>query len=133
MEYQKVIVDDIDDLSNVMHKYQVGAFCLKNKLRTMYLLDGALHRDDGPAYIENNYGIIKNTFDEKTVVYLRGNPAQCSPTHYYYRFGEQHCEFGPAHIEYNNKYMIVNAWYYLFGVEMSKEEWDQHMETKLYW
>jgi len=68
-----------------------------------YLLDGKVHRQDGPAeiYYYNNNGKIQSE--------------------HYWINGECHRENGPARIWYYNNGKIINGEYYLNGEYITNE------------
>lgn len=130
MEYKEVVLEDVQDYFCVTlgppyllnhFLYGKGSFCLKDERLTVYLVDGFLHRDNAPALIyRDNY--INSRGMESDEFHL-----------VFYRHGQKHNESGPAHYYYdliNNKYEET---YLLFGEEVSKQEFDQKMLTKLYW
>ena len=128
MEYKEILVENVNI---VINDYKVGCICLKDQLITAYLFDGNFHRQDGPALIKLEPLYVNNKLlygDDATgaTVYF----GKCC---YYYRFGKLHCETGPAFIDYDICDKIVDQKYWLFDKSLTKEEWENQIQTKLYW
>lgn len=120
MEYKEAFVENFYNLlgnSEIFEQFYIGAFVLKDKNRLLYIVDGKIHRDNGPAQI------IFENHDPYPMIYFT-----------YYRYNSLHCETGPAYVVYNTRLINpVEEAYFLNDSELSKQKWEEQVQTKLYW
>ena len=126
MEYEEVIVDDIERHFDyftgfVSPEFSTGNFCLKDKSTMMYLQNGKIHRNNAPARIGYEANIYERAHNLHKIVFT------------FYVNGRLHNETGPAQIRLNEAGEEDLYLYYLKGRFLTKEEWEQQVQTKLYW
>lgn len=142
MEYKEIICEDAWKAC-CGAGYPLGAFKFKSKNTELYSINRKLHREGEPAYIEYHEGTGKIKIKEyflNNKYYRVDGPAI---NHYYsngtirleeYYLNDQlHREDGMAFIEYDENRVPIRGFYFLFGGGMSKEEWENQIQTKLYW
>lgn len=120
MEYEEIITTRNLSFFNSPRRFKdfgKGAFILKNEDQLLYIVNGEIHRDDGPAQI-----IFQGPGYD---IYFT-----------YYKHDLVHCETGPADIHYNTGLYLngpIEEKYYLYGKRYLKKEWEKQLTTKLYW
>lgn len=149
MEYIEIF--DFDP-SPKMEPPPIGAYKLITKSFIFYYLNNEYHNEDGPAVIElddngnpesEEYYQFGKMHPSKDGVYFRfyfggeasGKVSRESFCNYYddsYNY-YNHCETGPAWIDYNIDGSVKEKVYYLNNNRYSEKEYNEMMETKLYW
>lgn len=98
-----------------------------------------LHREDGPAYVENYHNgsvkyqayyryNIKHREDGPASIYYHdnGNISSC----YYYKNGFSHREDGPAYISYHDNRDVMYIEYYLNDELLNEQGWFSKVSTQ---
>lgn len=120
MEYQEKYVNNLNYYFNGLGNFSDfgdGAYVLKGKEDWVYIVNGKIHKDDGPARIFHDL--------------RRGELVYCF---IFYKHGERHCETGPAYIAYSMAdSAIIHQDFYLNGKWIVDGKWQQQIQTKLYW
>jgi hypothetical protein len=108
-------------------------------LTSAFRINGILHRDDGPAYIEyakdgsiyiesywKNGFCLREDGPAYILYHSSGNPRIIE---YRNQFG-LHKEDGPAKISYDDNGEVEYSSYWLYGNKMSREEWYSKLSDK---
>ena len=77
-------------------------------------------------YFNDQYG-------EKIVRHNRHSKPRTVTINFYNKNMQTHNENGPAYLVQDLDGNIINQGFCLFGVTLTEKEWQDKMETKLYW
>ena len=127
MEYKELVVENISKILLNFSDLGEGAYLLKDRNQLLYIVDRKIHRDNGPAQIRAELGFKKLDRGVEKIVVQRMYFT-------YYKYGFVHCETGPAYVAYDNRSSEpVEERYYLKGKQLTKKQWENQIQTKLYW